>query len=454
MARPRRLLAVLGFSMFAIGAAPARSAETRMFNVRDYGAVGDGRTLDTAAINKAVEACAAAGGGGVVLPPGRYLSGTVRLKSNVTLDVNTGATLVGSTDLADYEFFTPPAFMPESRFPKWHRALILAVDAEHIAITGGGVIDGNKVPDPQGEEHMRGPHTILLGNCRHASISNVTVQDAGNYAILFELSDQVEIRHVKITGGWDGVHFRGWRDRPCRDVTIAGCQMFTGDDCIAGRYWANTQITDCVLNSSCNCVRLIGPATHLAIEKCRMYGPGVYPHRTRPRYNTLTGLNLQPGAWDGTQGALDDVTISDITMQNVSSVFHFVLKPGNTAGRITVSHVQATGVYLAAASVESWAETPFQDVTFRDVSIEYTGGGSAAQSKLPIKPPGNDARPLPVWGFYLRHVHNVTFDHVRLSCAKPDARPALLTDGVDRLTLDAAIEQPTTGEATAPRTRP
>ncbi len=377
---------------------PATAAEAKVFNVRDYGALGDGQTMDTAAINKAIEACSTAGGGRVDLPAGNYLSGTVRLRSDVDLHLQAGATLLGSSDLKDYENLVPPGMMPESKALAWHRALVLADGARNISISGPGAIDGRKVFDAHGEEHIRGPHTVLLGSCRNVTIREISIKDSANYAILLELTDNVAIRNVKITGGWDGVHFRGCREQPCRDVTIAGCRFFTGDDSIAGRYWDRVRISDCVLNSSCNCVRLIGPAAHLTIEKCRMYGPGEHPHRSSNRHNCLAGLNLQPGAWDGTQGGLDDVTISDIEMQKVATPFHFVLKPGNTAGRITVNRVKATGVYFTAASVESWAETPFSDVTFRDVSIEFAGGGKPAASKQAVHAPGTIAGRCPPGG--------------------------------------------------------
>ena len=407
-----------------------------VYDVRDYGAAGDGQTLDTPAIHKAVEACAAAEGGQVRFPPGRYLSGTVHLKSHVTLFLEAGARLVGTTNLDRYQQPTPPDFLPEAKWGKWHRALILADGLEDIAIAGDGVIDGNKVFDPTGEERMRGPHTFVFVNCRNVTVRDVSFVDSANYAVFFQVSDHVEIRNVKFTGGWDGVHFRGGPGRPCRDVSIVGCQFFTGDDSIAGRYWENTLISNCIVNSSCNGIRLIGPATHLIVHNCLFYGPGVHPHRTSNRYNMLAGLNLQPGAWDATKGELDDVLISDITMHNVNTPFHFSLKPGNTAGTIVVNRVTATGVYRAASSVESWAETAFANVVFRDVTIEYTGGGTKQQASMSVKSPGVDARPLPAWGFYIRNVDSLQFDNVRLRYEKEDLRPALICDGVERLALD------------------
>ena len=360
----------------------------------------------------------------------------MHLKSNVTLFLEAGAVLIGTPDLNKYQYPSIPEFMPEAKWGKWHRALILGEDLDDITVAGQGVIDGNKVFDPTGEEHMRGPHAFVFVNCRKVTVRDVSFEDAANYAILFEASDQVEIRNVKITGGWDGVHFRGAPNHPCRDVSITGCQFFTGDDSIAGRYWDNTLISDCIVNSSCNGIRLIGPATHLIIHNCLFYGPGVHPHRTSDRHNMLAGINLQPGGWDATKGALDDVMISDITMHNVATPFFFTLKSGNTAGNIIVDRVSATGVYRAASSVESWAETGFANVAFRDVTIEYKGGGKLEDASRAIKSPGVDARPLPAWGFYARNVQNLQFDNVRLHFEKEDFRPVLICTGVVRLKLD------------------
>jgi hypothetical protein len=411
----------------------------RVFNVRDHGAAGDGATLETTAINRAIEACAASGGGQVLFPPGRYLSGTVQLRSHITLFFEAGARLMGTTNLAEYRQPTPPAFLPEARWGKWHRGLIIGEGVEDVTIAGAGVIDGNKVFDPTGEERMRGPHTIIFVNCRRFVLRDVSIVDSANYAVFFQASDDVDIRHVKFVGGWDGVHWRGAPERWCRNVNIIGCQFYTGDDSIAGRYWDNTVIADCILNSSCNGIRLIGPATRLIVNNCLFYGPGQQPHRTSRearRTNMLSGIILQPGAWDATRGLLDEVLIANNTMHNVASPLTLWTKPGNTAGRVTVHGLTATGVYRSALSAESWAESPITNVVFRNVSIEFDGGGTAEQAGQPVKGPGVDARPLPAWGFYARNVERVTFEDVRLSCARDDFRPVLAAENVQRLDLD------------------
>lgn len=123
------------FGHVRVAAAPG------VFDVRDYGAVGDGKTLDTRAVNQAIEACSAAGSGQVRLPPGKYLTGTVHLKSNVTLNLEAGSRLVGTSDVDRYQQFTPPEGTFEARLGRWHRALVLGEGVENVTITGrGGIV--------------------------------------------------------------------------------------------------------------------------------------------------------------------------------------------------------------------------------------------------------------------------------------------------------------------------
>jgi hypothetical protein len=194
-----------------------------------------------------------------------------------------------------------------------------------------------------------------------------------------------------------------------------------------------------VINSSCNGIRIIGPATRLIIHDCLVYGPGAQPHRTSGaarRTNMLAGIILQPGAWEPMPGPLDDVLISDITMRDVASPLTLWTREGNPTGRITVERLNATGIYRAAASVESWGDTPLTNVVFRDVNLEFAGGGRAEASQQVVKRPGVDCRPLPAWGFYARNVGKLTLEDVRFSAAADDFRPVLLADTVKQLDLD------------------
>ena len=418
------------------GTPSGQTTASRVFDVRAYGAQGDGVALDTVSIHRAIEACAAIGSGQVLIPPGRYLSGTIHLRSHVTLFLAAGATLVGTTNLADYQAPAAPSFMPEAKYSNWHRGLIVADNAEDMTICGPGTIDGRKVFDPKGEERMRGPHTITFAGCRGITIRDVSIIDSANYAIFFQVSDDVEVRNVKITGGWDGVHYRGAPEHWCHNVNIFACQFFTGDDSIAGSYWDNTVISGCTVNSSCNGIRLIGPARHLIVNHCLFYGPGLRPHRTSNRTNTLSGIILQPGAWGKTEGLLDDVLIANNTMREVASPVTIWTKPGSQAGSITISGLEATGVYRSALSAESWADSPITNVVLRNAHIEFSGGGQVETPNKPVQAPRTDVRPLPAWAAYARNVLHLTLEDVRFSLAKDDPRPVILADTVARLTLD------------------
>jgi len=413
--------------------------DARTIDIRAHSAKGDGQTLDTVAIQSAIDACRDAGGGQVTFPAGRYLSGTIHLRSKVALWFEAGATLVGTTNLSEYRQPAVPDFMPEAKWGKWHRALLLGENVEDVTLAGPGVIDGNKVFDPTGEEKMRGPHTLVFVNSRRVTVRDLTFLDAANYAVFFQVSDDVEFRNVKFIGGWDGIHWRGAPDRWCDNVKILGCQFYTGDDAIAGRYWNNTVIQDCLINSSCNGIRLIGPATRLTIANNLFRGPGEQPHRTsgeKRRTNMLSGIILQPGAWDATRGPLDDVLLANNVMQHVASPVTLWTKPGNTVGKFTISGLTATGVYRSALSVESWADEPITNVMIRNAQIEFAGGGKAWPANQIVKGPGVDARPLPAWGLYARNVQTLTLEDVRFSLAEDDTRPAIYADRVERLTLD------------------
>ncbi len=394
---------------------------------------------DTVAINRAVEACAHAGGGQVHFPPGHYLSGTVHLRSRVTLNLDAGAVLIGTTNLSQYQRPAVPDHLWEAQLGQWHRALIVGENLEDVAITGQGVIDGRHVFDPEGEEKMRGPHAIAFINCQRFSLRDISIRNAANYAIFFMLSHEVDIRNVKITGGWDGIHFRGSPDLWCRDVTITDCQFSTGDDAIAGYYWDNTVITRCVINSSCNGIRVIGPVTRLIVNDCLFHGPGRHPHRTsleKRRTNMLSGINIQPGAWNPTHGLLDDVLLSNNTMHHVAAPVTIWIGPGNTAGRITVAGLAANGVYQSAITVQNWAHAPISSIVLRDLSVEFSGGVSVMPEKSRDQTPDNSLNHLPAWGLYITNVGTLLVEDARFSLEEADLRPVIQAERVGKITLD------------------
>lgn len=411
----------------------------KVFNVRAYGATGDGLTLDTRALNQAIEACSKAGGGQVRIPPGRYLTGTIKLCGHMSLYLEAGARIIGTTNLDYYSAPMSSAVMSKAELQswlKWQRGLIIGYNLEDVQIGGPGVIDGNKVFDPDGEEQQRGPYTINLVECRHLVIRDLEFVDSANYAIFFQATDDVMVRNVEVVGGWDGVHFNGVHEHYCRNVSIIDCQFFTGDDSVAGSYWDNVVIAGCTMNTSCNGLRLMGPARHLTVDHCLFSGPGQNPHRTSSRTNMLSGIILQPGAFHKRDGVLDDVLLSNNTMKDVAAPVTIWTYPNNTVGRITISGLDAIGVYRAAISAESWNDAPITNLVIRNVHIEFVGGGTAEQSKQAVQAPVYDCRSMPAWGIYLRNVDRVTVEDVRLSLTQDDFRPVIMAEQVKLLSFD------------------
>ena len=232
---------VLTLIFLMCGSSSYANADSEVFNVKSYGAVGDGRTRCTTAIQKAIDMCAVRGGGCVYFPPGSYLTGTLILKSNVSLKLEAGATLLGSKDMSDYE---PPY-------------LIYAKDARNISIRGGGVVNG------QGEIFWRGKRRpykrpskmIQLEDCRDVRIEGITLTNSPNWTLNLVRCDWVFI---------DGITIHNFREAPNTDgidlssssnVFISNCYIDTGDDAIClkanetDKPCENIVVTNCILIS-------------------------------------------------------------------------------------------------------------------------------------------------------------------------------------------------------------
>ena len=237
-----------------------------IFSVLACGARGDGTTLDSPAIQRAIDLAAAAGGR-VMVPPGTYLCGTVRLCSRVTLELQQGATILGSPDLAHYETRT---WGHHRDITPWH--LILAEDAEDIAITGEGTIDGNGPtfwqPERPSEWHFwrekleRVSPMVHLQNCRRVRVENVRLTGSAGWTLHLHDCDACIVRGLQIHNTLFGPNTDGIDITGSHDVTISDCHISTGDDAIAlktseySRSCEDIVIANCVLETSCVAVRV------------------------------------------------------------------------------------------------------------------------------------------------------------------------------------------------------
>ena len=276
------------------------AAEARVFDITAFGAKSDGTTLNTSAIQKAIDACHAAGGGTVLVPEGVFVSGSLRLKSRVTLKIAKDAILRGSPTIADYTVET--AELHWGAFWKfaashWRQCLIYAEDAEEIGIEGPGTIDGQGGSErkvfPNAKDPRR-PMLVRLVGCRKVSVRDVKLLDPAAFTTFFVRSQDIHIEHVTIRSrnspNGDGLDFDG-----CKRVRIKDCDIDAGDDGIGPKVfhpdWPNEdfEISGCRITSRWHAIRVgaesIAPIRRLTVRDCvlRSAREGSRSRRARAR---------------------------------------------------------------------------------------------------------------------------------------------------------------------------
>lgn len=408
-----------------------------IISILSFGASGNGVTDNTVAINKAITTCAEQGGGRVVVPQGTFLTGTVFLRSNVFLQLQKGAVLKGSNNLSAYSSFHPTKDL--SRYDSgngsanansaydevWTQALIIGTHLTNAGIIGEGIIDGNNVFNPDGEENMRGPHTVLLAYCQQMKLEGITVRYSSNYAFLAYDIQKSAFKNLKIEGGWDGIHIRG-----AQNVKIQGCHFSTGDDGIAGGYWDKMQITHCKINSSCNGIRMIQPSTNLLISHCHIYGPGKNKHRTSGKTVSDAAISLEPGGWGPAPGRLDNITIKHLLIASVLTPLSVTLSNDNELGQLRVRNIVAKDITRMALSVKSWGTGHTQRVDIKNVDLQFRTLPDAKPADYFADLPTDRWPFFPSWAMYFRNVGQVNIRHARLSYGGTEARKPIACHNV------------------------
>lgn len=461
----------------------AKAPSLRIFDVRDFGATGDGRTLDHPAINRAIVACNAAGGGVVLVPPGVYHSGSIFLLSNVTLHVSAGATLLGSRDFADYTGATavqansPETSMAFDQDPRstGGRHLITAERATNILVTGLGVIDGqgaaywsrNNRPAvaPKDEwadvlaydwtpaQQRPSPMIEFIG-CRNAHVEQVRIVNSAGWTFRLLNCTDVHIRDLTIENPTYGPNTDGIDIVASENVFVTGCHIDTGDDAICLKSESlnggplaptrNIVITNCVLTTGGNGLK-IGTATFGRIEDVTFTNSVICNDPVNPKARAIAGLAIE--MVDG--GALEGVVVSNIAMRNVRTPIFIRrggrhLRPDGTPGTlrgVRIDNVHAVGGMLAS-SVTGLPGAPVEDVSFTGVTLESLEEGSVQLGQrvipevLAVYPEARMFGKLPAFGLYVRHVRELTLRDVVFKAAAAEERSAVVADDVRELTID------------------
>ena len=458
--------------------AALHAAEPKVFDITAYGAKSDGTTINTSAIQQAIDACHAAGGGTVLVPSGVFVSGSLLLKSHVTLKVGKDAILRGSPNIADYTVETAPLHW--SAFWKfaasnWKQCLIYAENAHEIGIEGPGTIDGQGGTErkvfPNANDPRR-PMLVRIVGCRKVTVREVKLLDPASFTTFFVRSEDIHIERVTIRSrkspNGDGLNFDG-----CRRVRIKDCDLDTGDDGIAPKTfhpdWPNEdfEISGCRITSRWHAIRVgaesIGAIRRLSMRDC------VFTQ-------CQGGIKIE-----STEGAqFEDLSFSGIEMKQVCQPFMVLasrfafsahgqsVRP--PAGRIRNVRFNDIRVVVGAggdvgykgksgledpferlcSAVVSLPGTHIENVSFTNIDLTFPGGGTAEQaSRLDVGELLESSNyikwatpfdgELPASALYLRHVKGVRLEKVRLTVEKTDARAFIAGDDIEGLTLQGVV---------------
>jgi len=444
-------------------------ANPLFFNVLDYGAKGDGIKLNTKSIQSAVEACFKSGGGTVCFPPGEYLTGTIFLRSNVSLNIVAGAKLIGSKDLKDYIVTISKTRSYTDNYT--NKSLIYAEDLENISIIGMGTIDGNgasfKLDPLDNNEELRSasgfayykdrPFLIRMINCKNVLVRDITLMNSPMWVQHYLACENVNIDGIKVISrvndNNDGIDIDG-----CNRVRISNCNISSGDDAIVlkstlDKICKNITVTNCVLSTNQNAFKL-GTESNGGFQNIVFSNSVIWDTRG-------DGISLL--MVDG--GIQSNVSVSNITMNNVGTAIAIRLgdrgRPfiknmpkANTGSlsNILISNVQATEVGSVGCSVTGIPDHQVENISLENIRINFKGGGTSdlISREIPEMPDGYPAGEmfgaLPAYGFYCRHGKNISLNNLELNFNDPDARPAIVCDDVNGLELKS-IKTGTTGSA-------
>lgn len=380
------------FSIFACDGADAMSTSGKEYVISDYGAVGDGKTLNTKVIQAAIDRCAAGGGGTVVIPQGEFLSGAIFLKSGVNLHLAKGAVLQGSTAIANY-----PARETriEGHFQVWIPALVNAKGADHLRISGEGTISGGGKPfwdafwsaraanKETTNLEVKRPRNIFIQDSKDVEISGISLRQSGFWNLhLFRCRDVV-VEGVNIQAPARAPSSDGIDVDSCQNVTIHGCYISVDDDNIAIKGNKGTsalddktvlpdehiRISDCEFGRGYAALTLGSEATtvrDVVMENCKMTGT---------EKNCVLRLKLRPD----TEQHYENITARSITVDNPAAQLvaiqgwtqYFDLQgkpaPGQLVTNITMENI--TGTLNGFGRIEGPEKSTIQDVTFKDITI-------------------------------------------------------------------------------------
>lgn len=452
---------IMMFLMMVGLMAHASSAD---YNVRDYGAKGDGKTLDHQAINAAIDSCVAHGGGRVVVPAGTYLCGSIRMKSHVELYLSAGAKiLVAPASMKAYdeaESWEGPAYQ-DGGHTYFKNSLIYAIGQEHVSITGRGMIDGQGLTKKDTEKGGvvnggnigTGDKAIAFKLCRNILIRDVTIYRGGHFAIILTGCELGTVDNVTIDTNRDGFDIDC-----CKYLSVSNCKI-------------NTPRDDALVLKSSYALKKPVITEHIAITNCVITGyklgslldgsyipepvswvcgrfklgtesNGGYKNISLSNSTFMYSSGLAFEEVD--QGIMENITVSNITMNHVHH-YPIYITTGcrnrgpkerttvSTGRDIMISNMVANDVdSLAGIIVTGMPDEPLRNITLSNIQLQFRGGGRAELAKREYREQGKNypeprfAKETPAYGLFARHVDGLEVNNVTFRTMKPEYRPAAM----------------------------
>ncbi len=470
-------VAVLGNSLKGMADSPQPSGHQVYFDIRNFGAKGDGTTIDSPAINAAIDAAAAQGGGTIVFPPGVYASYSIRLKSFVALFLQQGATILaaptpyegmtgGGYDTAEQQGAWEP--FQDYGHNHWHNSLIWGENIHDFGIFGPGLIWGKGLSRGHDEKALPnttapgvGNKAIALKNCHNVLLSDFSILQGGWFGILATGVDNFTVDNLKIDTNRDGMDFDC-----CRNVRVSNCTVNSPwDDAICPkssfalgypRVTENLTITNCyvtgdyemgsVLDGTWKPIKIAGRPSGTGRIKCGTESNGGFKNIA---ISNCVFEGCRGFALETVDGAVcEDITFVGVTMRNVrTSPFFLRLgarlrgpKPETQIGtlkRVLISNLTSSNSDVLPSIIAGVPGHPVEDVKISDVYLHQVGGGSDESAKLD-PPEKADQYPeptmfgdLPATGLFVRHARNIEISNLEIATETPDARPAFWLNDVD-----------------------
>lgn len=447
------------------------------FNVRHHGATGDGKTLDSPAINRAIEAASDAGGGTVYFPAGVYASYSIRLKSHISLYLDQGAVILAESVPHDgltsggYDAAEPQgAWEPYQDYGHnhWHNSLIWGEGIHDLSILGPGLIWGKGLSRgvghdqdlPNSSKPGVGNKAIALKNCYNVTLRDFGILQGGWFGLLATGVDNLTIDNLIIDTNRDALDIDC-----CKNVRVSNCTINSPwDDGICpkssyalgyARVTENLTITNCMLTGSYQLGSVLDGTWKPFEPGTKVYRNGRIKFGTESNggFRNITVSNCvfegsHGFALEAEDGAIcEDITVTGLTMRGSTSSPIFVRLGTRMRGpkdakvgyirRLIFSNISSSGANLLPSSISGVPGYLVEDVKISDVYLHQTGGGDAEMAAL--QPPENEAKypepemfgPLPATGFFFRNLRNLEVSNIEIATETPDARPAFWLKAVE-----------------------